>query len=94
MPKSVGYWGCSGMFSYCTSLLEAPELPSTRFSGGCYRFMFMNCTSLTQTPNLPSTSLTEECYKGMFKGCTSLVKAMDILPATRIASREAYAYMF
>lgn len=94
MPKSVGYWGCSGMFSYCTSLLEAPELPSTRFSGGCYRFMFMNCTSLTQTPNLPSTSLTEECYKGMFKGCSSLVKAMDILPATRIASREAYAYMF
>ncbi len=94
MPKSVGYWGCSGMFQYCTSLLEAPELPATKFSGGCYRFMFMNCTSLTQAPNLPSTSLTEECYKGMFHSCTSLVKAMDILPATRIASREAYAYMF
>lgn len=95
MPKKkVGFYGCYGMFEGCTSLLEAPELPATSVDSGAYGYMFLKCTSLKQAPDLPAISLSTECYKGMFHSCTSLVKAMDILPATRITSRDAYNYMF
>lgn len=95
MPKKkVGFYGCYGMFEGCTSLLEAPELPATSIDSGAYGYMFLKCTSLKQAPDLPAISLSTECYKGMFHSCTSLVKAMDILPATRITSRDAYNYMF
>lgn len=95
MPKKkVGFYGCYGMFEGCTSLLEAPELPATSIDSGAYGYMFLHCTSLKQAPELPAIGLSTECYKGMFHSCTSLVKAMDILPATRITSRDAYNYMF
>jgi hypothetical protein len=35
------------MFSGCTSLTEAPELPSTVMKERCYEKMFYGCTSLT-----------------------------------------------
>lgn len=95
MPKKkVDFYGCKGMFMNCTSLLEAPELPATSVGIDAYEFMFYGCTSLKQAPELPAIGLSTECYKGMFSGCTSLVKAMDILPATYIASKQAYANMF
>ena len=95
MPKKkVGFEGCYGMFEGCTSLLEAPELPATSIDSEAYGYMFLHCTSLKQAPELPAIGLSTECYKGMFHSCTSLVKAMDILPATRITSRNAYNYMF
>jgi hypothetical protein len=60
------------MFSGCTSLTKAPELPATTLASSCYRYMFSGCTSLTQAPELPATTLASYCYSYMFDGCTKL----------------------
>ena len=35
-----------GLFSNCTSLVQAPELPATTLTESCYGYMFYGCTSL------------------------------------------------
>ena len=80
------------MFSNCTSLTQAPELPVTTLKGQCYYNMFKGCTSLTQVPALPATTLATGCYQGMFYNCKSLTQA-PALPATTLAS-DCYSNMF
>ena len=80
------------MFSGCTSLTQAPELPATTLPIFCYKDMFKDCSNLTQAPALPATKLVLGCYQSMFNGCTSLTQA-PALPATKIAS-SCYANMF
>ena len=82
----------SYLFSGCTSLTQAPELPATTLAEGCYNGMFKDCTSLTQAPVLPATKLSDACYGEMFSGCTSLTQA-PALPATTL-SKRCYPYMF
>ena len=60
------------MFSGCTGLTTAPELPATSLAESCYSDMFSGCTGLTTAPELPATSLAESCYSDMFSGCTGL----------------------
>lgn len=60
------------MFSGCTNLVNAPELPATTVEGYCYRNMFYNCTSLVNAPTLPATTLADYCYYQMFHGCSKL----------------------
>jgi hypothetical protein len=60
------------MFSGCTSLTQAPELPATTLADYCYYEMFKGCTRLTQAPELPATTLANCCYNFMFSGCTNL----------------------
>ena len=60
------------LFSYCTSLTKAPELPATTLATWCYGAMFYGCTSLTKAPELPATTLPTACYADMFGRCTSL----------------------
>jgi len=96
LDLSVSY-GLSGnayeaMFSGCTSLTIAPELPATILSNGCYKEMFYGCISLTTAPELPATILSNGCYKEMFYGCISLTTAPE-LPALTL-SDESYAGMF
>ena len=79
------------MFSECSSLTTAPELPATTLTNGCYENMFDGCTSLVTAPELPATTLTKSCYEYMFY-CTSLTAAPE-LPATTLAER-CYYYMF
>jgi len=62
------------MFSGCTSLTTAPELPATVLASGCYKFMFSRCTSLTTAPELPAITLADLCYHSMFYSCTSLTE--------------------
>ena len=81
-----------GLFFECTSLTNAPKLPATTLTKGCYREMFYGCTKLTSTPKLPATTLAEACYMYMFKGCTSLTNAPK-LPATTLA-KGCYNGMF
>lgn len=81
------------MFSGCTSLIAAPELPATTLIYNCYNGMFSGCTSLTTAPELPATTLANACYYQMFNGCTSLTTAPSILPATKLVS-DCYNYMF
>ena len=55
--------GCySTMFSGCTSLVTAPELPAETLAVGCYSNMFTACSSLTVAPELPATGLANSCY--------------------------------
>ena len=84
--QTVPLYGLANLFLNCTSLIEAPELPATILSYGCYDHMFSGCTSLTTAPELPATTLDHSCYAGMFSGCTSLITAPRILPATTLAT--------
>lgn len=65
--------GVMYMFSGCTSLITAPEIPSTMYdkNRGCYG-MFAGCTSLTEAPVLTPTILGYNTFAYMFDGCTSL----------------------
>ena len=80
------------MFSGCTGLTSAPELPATTLALGCYRYMFRGCTGLTSAPELPATTLANGCYQHMFESCTGLTSAPE-LPATTLAV-GCYRYMF
>jgi hypothetical protein len=80
------------MFSGCTGLTTAPELPATTLADSCYDYMFSDCTSLTTAPELPATTLEDNCYRNMFAYCSSLTTA-PALPATTLAS-NCYYYMF
>ena len=80
------------MFNGCTSLTQAPALPTTTLATNCYAYMFQDCTALTQAPALPATTLADWCYSNMFNGCTALTQA-SALPATTLAD-WCYSNMF
>ena len=81
------------MFSGCTSLTTAPELPSVTLAPYCYDSMFYNCTNLITAPQeLPAMTLADYCYSSMFQGCTNLVTAPE-LPAMTLTI-ECYRDMF
>ena len=90
-PTMANYCYCD-MFSDCTSLTQAPNLPATTLADYCYDGMFKGCTALTQAPALPATTLANKCYEAMFVDCTALTQA-PALPATTLAS-GCYSYMF
>ena len=72
------YYGCFNyMFSDCTGLTAAPELPETTLANRCYDCMFFGCTNLTVAPELPATTLASGCYSSMFAGCTNL-RSLDL----------------
>ena len=86
-------YGCFNyMFTDCTGLTAAPELPETTLANRCYDNMFYGCTNLTAAPELPATTLATGCYYFMFAGCTSLTTAPE-LPATTLAT-GCYERMF
>ena len=80
------------LFSGCTQLTSAPELPATTLAESCYNMMFRGCTQLATAPELPATALSQNCYAMMFHGCTSLTTA-PVLPATTLAE-ACYQHMF
>lgn len=59
------------MFSWCTELTKAPQLPATTLAQGVYWYMFENC-AITSAPDLLAETLVAECYGNMFTGCTQL----------------------
>ena len=80
------------VFSNCTALTTAPELPATTLAYCCYNGMFNGCTSLTNAPELPATTLAHYCYERMFYDCTSLTNTPE-LPATTLTF-NCYTNMF
>ena len=80
------------LFSGCSNLISAPDLPATTLATRCYEEMFFCCNSLTVAPELPATTLAANCYHYMFYGCSSLSVAPE-LPATTLAP-YCYCYMF
>ena len=62
------------MFDRCSSLTEAPKLPSTTVASECYYAMFSNCTSLTSF-NFGDQSVFADLpnsFEQMFYGCSKL----------------------
>ena len=78
------------LFSRCTVLTSAPELPATTLARSCYSNMFNGCTGLTKAPSLPATQLANYCYNAMFNGCTGLMEAPE-LPATQLVDHCYYS---
>ena len=60
------------LFSGCTQITSAPELPAKTLATFCYEHMFEGCTALTSAPELPAKTLANYCYRYMFNGCTNL----------------------
>ena len=60
------------MFYGCTSLVNAPLLPSIVLTENCYAYMFYGCTNLVKAPDLPAVNLVNGCYNYMFYGCNKL----------------------
>ena len=82
-PANYSNW-FNRLFSGCTFLTKAPELPATNLADSCYQEMFSFCYSLTTAPELPATTLTDNCYERMFISCIGLLLAPE-LPATTLA---------
>ena len=72
------------LFSKCSVLTSAPQLPATTLASKCYSYMFSGCTNLKSAPELPAKTLAYSCYSYMFNGCTSIESA-PALPATTLA---------
>lgn len=81
-----------GIFSDCSQLIQAPELPATGLTFSCYGGMFRGCSSLTDMPELPANTLAEYCYSNMFANCSSLT-GLTSLNATE-APAGCYSQMF
>ena len=78
------------LFSGCTALSTAPELPAMTLADYCYFYMFNGCSSLTTAPELSAMTLDVYCYAQMFLSCTSLTIA-PALPATELKEACYYA---
>ena len=76
------------LFSGCTALSTAPELPAMTLADHCYYGMFADCSSLTQAPQLPAQTLKDRCYSNMFACCSSLTTA----PELRAQTLDVYCY--
>ena len=72
------------LFSNCSVLTSAPQLPATTLASECYSYMFSGCTNLKSAPELPAKTLAYSCYSYMFNNCTSIESA-PALPATTLA---------
>ena len=80
------------LFSGCTALSTAPELPAMTLADHCYFYMFNGCSSLTTAPELPARTLKDRCYCYMFNGCSSLTTAPKLSAMT--LDVYCYAQMF
>ena len=78
------------LFENCTSLLTAPELPTTRLSHAPFEYMFKGCTSLIKPPTIINGAADFCCYS-MFEGCTSLTTTPKF---GNYAAKYCYNYMF
>lgn len=61
----------SALFKDCTSLITAPDLPSTTVENGGYIEMFNGCSNLEKAPYIAATNLSSGVAQ-MFKNCSSL----------------------
>ena len=80
------------MFSGCSSLEVAPNLPATKLAANCYNGMFYGCSNLISAPELSATTLAPSCYADMFFGCINLPTA-PVLSATKL-EEACYQGMF
>ena len=62
LPINTMYASCyESMFSGCTSLTTAPELPATELASNCYRNMFSGCKKLNHITMLATDITATNC---------------------------------
>ena len=76
------------MFANCTSLVEAPELPATNLTEGCYADMFNGCTSLKR---IKINASSGNWGSNMFNGCTSL-ELVDMTGSTGVPQLDITSF--
>ena len=59
------------MFTGCTSLNQAPELPATTLAYACYSYMFYGCTNLKYIKCLATDTSASNCTNGWVIGISS-----------------------
>ena len=92
--EEVPSYAFNELFSGCSALTTAPELPSTLISMNAYRNMFSGCTNLKEAPDLPAINLPEYAYYNMFRNCTNLEKGPYIKAKTITTIRVPMTRMF
>lgn len=88
--STIGSYYFYTLFSWCSALRKAPNLPATTLNSGCYRQMFQGCSNLEKAPDLPATNVPAYAYYSMFVNCSSLTTAPK-LPATSIWNNCYYS---
>ena len=76
------------LFSRCSVLTSAPELPATTLASYCYYNMFNCCSSLESAPVLPATTLADFCYYLMFNNCKKLSTVTMLALDSEITSKS------
>ena len=59
------------MFSGCTSLTTAPELPATTLASSCYSYMFQSCRKLNYIKMLTTDISAQNCLYAWVSGVSS-----------------------
>jgi hypothetical protein len=59
------------MFSGCTSLTSAPELPATKLTMRCYYYMFHGCSNLNEIRMYATDISASNCLKNWVSGVAS-----------------------
>lgn len=88
MDMAVPGWAFYGLFRYCSTLRNPPELPATSIGYRCYNSMFRD-SGVIRMPMLPATTLVDSCYDSMFRKCQNLVEVSE-LPATTLTNACYY----
>ena len=81
----------TNLFNKCL-LVQAPELPATELTKGCYSGMFSSCASLQKAPELPAETIKDESYSAMFSGCINLTETPELRATT--LGKHCYMGMF
>jgi hypothetical protein len=86
LPANTLFDRCyKGMFSGCSSLINAPELPATALTEDCYRNMFSNCSSLNYIKCLATDISASDCTSNWVYGVANtgtFVKSPNMLSWT------------
>ena len=87
---TVPRYGFYNLFSGCSALISAAQLPATSLNTNSYAYMFLGCDWLISAPKLPAINISgaSGVYYSMFSGCSSIVNFPQ-LPATQL---ETYCY--
>ena len=88
MDMAVPEWAFYGLFRFCSTLRNPPELPATSIGYRCYNNMFSE-SGVIRMPTLPATTLQGACYDSMFRKCPNLVEVSE-LPATTLTNACYY----
>jgi hypothetical protein len=66
------------MFSSCSNLTSAPELPATNLTAACYENMFYNCSRLNYIKCLATTNIDTDNWVSGVAGSGTFVKNASI----------------